>query len=111
MKKYLSRAYLILIFGILYIPIITLIFFSFNEANSTASFTGFSFRWYVELFRSPDTFIALRNTLILAVSSATLATIIGTAAAAGIYRPDYRQSSWIFYIQLSSPLKRLPFPL
>ena len=86
MKKYLSRAYLILIFGILYIPIITLIFFSFNEANSTASFTGFSFRWYVELFRSPDTFIALRNTLILALSSATLATVIGTAAAAGIYR-------------------------
>ena len=86
MKKHLSRAYLILIFGILYIPIITLIFFSFNEANSTASFTGFSFRWYVELFRSPDTFIALRNTLILALSSATLATVIGTAAAAGIYR-------------------------
>ena len=86
MKKYLSRAYLILIFGILYIPIITLIFFSFNEANSTASFTGFSFRWYVELFRSPDTFIALRNTLILAFASATLATVIGTAAAAGIYR-------------------------
>ena len=86
MKKHLSRAYLILIFGILYIPIITLIFFSFNEANSTASFTGFSFRWYAELFRSPDTFIALRNTLILALSSATLATIIGTAAAAGIYR-------------------------
>ena len=71
---------------ILYIPIITLIFFSFNEANSTASFTGFSFRWYVELFRSPDTFIALRNTLILAFASATLATVIGTAAAAGIYR-------------------------
>ena len=86
MKKYLSRAYLILIFGILYIPIITLIFFSFNAANSTASFTGFSLRWYVELFRSPDTFIALRNTLILALCSATLATAIGTAAAAGIYR-------------------------
>lgn len=84
--KHLSRAYIILILGILYIPIITLIFFSFNAANSTASFTGFSLRWYVELFRSPDTFIALRNTLILAVSSALLATLIGTAAAVGIYR-------------------------
>lgn len=86
MKKHLSRAYLALIFGILYIPILTLIFFSFNKANSTAVFTGFSFDWYIELFRSDKAFVALRNTLILAFSSAALATVIGTAAAAGIYR-------------------------
>lgn len=84
--KYLSRIYLTLIFGILYIPILTLILFSFNAANSTAVFTGFSLRWYRELFRSPDTFLALRNTLILAVCSSSLATVIGTAAAAGIHR-------------------------
>ena len=86
MKKKLSTAYLVLIFGILYIPILTLIFFSFNSANSTAVFTGFSFRWYRELFNSPDTFTALRNTLILAISSASIATVIGTAAAEGIYK-------------------------
>ncbi|MBQ9070918.1 MAG: ABC transporter permease [Clostridia bacterium] len=84
--KHFNRVYLILIFGILYIPIITLIFFSFNSANSTAVFEGFSLRWYRELFSSPDTFEALRNTLILAISAATLSTVIGTAAAAGIYR-------------------------
>ena len=55
-SKYISRVYLTIIFGILYIPIITLIFFSFNASNSTAVFTGFSLRWYRELFRSPDTF-------------------------------------------------------
>ena len=86
MKKSLSTIYLCLIFGILYIPIITLIFFSFNESNSTAVFTGFSLKWYKELFSSPDTFTALRNTLILAVSSSLIATVIGTAAAEGIYR-------------------------
>ncbi len=86
MKKYCGRIYLTVIFGILYIPIITLIFFSFNSANSTALFEGFSLRWYKELFSSPDTFTALRNTLILALSAATLSTVIGTAAAAGIYR-------------------------
>ena len=84
--KYFNRVYLTLIFGILYIPIITLIFFSFNSANSTAVFEGFSLRWYKELFSSPDTFEALRNTLILALSAASLSTVIGTAAAAGIYR-------------------------
>ncbi len=84
--KHMKRAYLILIFGILYIPIITLIFFSFNSANSTAVFESFSLRWYIELFKSPETFEALRNTVILAVLSALLSTVIGTAAAAGIYR-------------------------
>ena len=84
--KHLKTSYLVLIFGILYIPIITLIFFSFNSENSTAVFEGFSFRWYRELFNSPETFEALRNTLILAILSALLSTVIGTAAAAGLYR-------------------------
>ena len=84
--KYASRIYLCLIFGILYIPIVTLILFSFNATDSTSIFGGFSLMWYKELFASPDTFIALRNTLILAVCSSVLATAIGTAAAEGIYR-------------------------
>ena len=84
--KHASRIYLCLIFAILYIPILTLIFFSFNDSNSTAVFTGFSFKWYKELFSSADTFTALRNTLILAVLSSLIATVIGTAAAEGIYK-------------------------
>ncbi len=85
--KHLSRAYLFLIFGILYIPILTLVLFSFNSTNSTAEFTGFSFYWYIELFSNKgDALIALRNSLILAILSALLSTLIGTAAAEGIYK-------------------------
>ncbi len=86
MKKYASRIYLCIIFAILYIPILTLVLFSFNASESTANFTGFSFDWYIKLFQDEAAFIALRNTLILAVSSALLSTIIGTAAAEGIYK-------------------------
>ena len=86
MKKYASRIYLCLVFAILYIPILTLILFSFNNTESTANFTGFSFEWYIKLFSDESAFLALRNTLILAVSSALLSTVIGTAAAEGIYR-------------------------
>ena len=86
MRKYASRIYLCLVFAILYIPILTLILFSFNNTESTANFTGFSFDWYIKLFSDETAFIALRNTLILAVSSALLSTVIGTAAAEGIYR-------------------------
>ena len=86
MKKYASRIYLCLVFAILYIPILTLMLFSFNNTESTAKFTGFSFEWYIKLFSDESAFLALRNTLILAVSSAILSTVIGTAAAEGIYR-------------------------
>ncbi len=86
MKKYASRIYLCLIFGILYIPIFMVILFSFNSSASTAEMSGLSFRWYAELFRSEEAWIALRNTLILAVSSSLIATVIGTAAAEGIYK-------------------------
>ena len=84
--KYASRIYLSIIFGILYIPILTLILFSFNSSESTAVFQDFSFRWYRELFSSAEAFTALSNTLILAVLSSLLATVIGTAAAEGIYK-------------------------
>ena len=92
MKKYASRIYLCLIFAILYIPILTLILFSFNNTESTANFTGFSFDWYIKLFSDEMAFLALRNTLILAVCSALLSTAIGTAAAEGIYR---MKSKWM----------------
>ena len=86
MKKYTSTIYLCLVFAVLYIPIVTVILFSFNKSASTAEFAGFSFRWYAELFRSEEAWIALRNTVILAVSSSLIATVIGTAAAEGIYK-------------------------
>ncbi len=86
MKKRLSTIYICLIFAILYIPILTVILFSFNATESTAEFSGFSFYWYAELFKSQEAWIALRNTLVLAVLSALISTVIGTAAAEGIYK-------------------------
>ncbi|MBR2986891.1 MAG: ABC transporter permease [Clostridia bacterium] len=82
--KRLNRLYAILIFIFLYAPIAVLILFSFNDSNSTGVFTGFSLKWYRELLSDEATFTALKNTLILAVSSSLIATLIGTAAAVGI---------------------------
>ena len=92
MKKYASRIYLCIVFGILYIPILTLILFSFNSTESTANFEGFSLQWYIKLFSDETAFLALRNTLILAVCSSLLSTVIGTAAAEGMYR---MKSKWL----------------
>ncbi len=84
--KSLSRIYTTLIFLILYAPIAVMVLFSFNASNSTGVFTGFSLYWYKELFNDPATLAALKNTLILAVLSSAIATLIGTVAAVGIYK-------------------------
>ncbi len=84
--KFLSKSYIALILSILYVPILVLMLFSFNSTNNTGVFTGFSLYWYQELFRSAETFTALKNTLILAITSAVVATLIGTAASLGLHR-------------------------
>lgn len=84
--KHLSKVYTALIFLFLFAPIIILLVFSFNEAKSLSVFSGFSLKWYRELFRDGDTLRSLKNTLILACSSAVIATVMGTAAAVGIHK-------------------------
>ena len=84
--KPLSKLYTALILLFLFAPILILLVFSFNGARSTSVMSGFSFHWYEELFRDYQTLGAVRNTLILAVSAALISTVMGTAAAVGIYR-------------------------
>ena len=81
-----SKIYTTLIFIFLYMPIAILILFSFNSSNSTNSLDGLSLKWYKELFNDGATMIALRNTLLLAILSSVIATLIGTLAAYGINR-------------------------
>ena len=82
----LGDVFTALVYALLYAPLLVMVFFSFNESKSTSVFSGFSVRWYRELFSSSDTVTALKNTLILAVVSAVIATILGTAAAVGIWK-------------------------
>ena len=89
--KNLSRVYIALCFIILYAPIAVLMLFSFNSTSSTGVFSGFSLYWYRELFKNANVFNALRNTLILAVTSSVTATVIGTGAAVGLDRMRSRR--------------------
>ena len=84
--KFLSRFYIVLIFLILYAPILVVVLFSFNESGSLSHFSGFSLYWYRDLFRNGEALSALKNSLILAVSSSLLATVLGTLAAFAISR-------------------------
>ncbi|MBR3816038.1 MAG: ABC transporter permease [Clostridia bacterium] len=80
----LSKFYVALIMIFLYAPIVVMIIFSFNASASTSVISGFSLRWYESLLQDEGTMKALTNTLILAVSSSFIATVMGTAASVGI---------------------------
>ena len=88
-----------LVIGFLYLPLMLLIAYSFNDGK-TMQWQGFSLRWYGELFNnSRPLWDAVRNSLIIAASSATVSTLIGTLAAIGVawYRFKLRT-----YVQLST---------
>ena len=84
MKKTARNIYLGLILFLMYAPIVTLVVLSFNVSKSRAKWGGFTLHWYSSLFQDKAIMTALYNTLLIALVSAILATIIGTAASIGI---------------------------
>ena len=84
--KVASKVYTFLMFLFLYAPIFVLIIFSFNDSDtmSRSVFSGFSMRWYNRLFEDRMIMEALKNTLIIAIIAAAVATVLGTIAAIGL---------------------------
>ena len=91
-KKALSNIYIALIMLFLYAPMAVMVVMSFNGTSSTSVLSGFSLKWYGELFNDRITLQALSNTLVLAITSSILALIIGTLAAVGI---NAMRKKWI----------------
>lgn len=84
-KNGLIWSFVIVMLAAMYVPMVILIVYSFTDAKALGSWSGFSFALYADLFTNSEIIGALKNSLILAFVSATLATILGTAAAVGIY--------------------------
>lgn len=84
-KKIFGQTYIWLILILMYLPVLVLIAFSFTEATNVGEWTGFSWNLYPRLFHSEEIMIALGNTVLVALSSALVATIIGSLGAVGAY--------------------------
>lgn len=67
-----------------YLPIVFMVVFSFNSSKSLTSFTGFSMRWYAQMFASHDMMDSLYVTIVIAVLATLISTIIGTLTAIGL---------------------------
>lgn len=78
------RVHLALVYVFLYVPILVLIFLSFNKAGLPTVWTGASVKWYAALASNETILRAALNTLIVALSSTLIATTLGTLLALGI---------------------------
>ena len=85
MKKFFSRAFLVLMIILLYLPIFVLAVYSFTDSANIGAIHGFSLKNYQTLFTKPDLRAMILGTLILAVGSAFVSTILGTLGAMGVF--------------------------
>lgn len=80
-----SKLYMLIVFAFLYAPIAVMTMFSFNSTTSTYVFGGFSLHWYKEMFNDAAAMSSLKNTIILAVCTTAVASVLGVMASVGIF--------------------------
>src|SRR5690625_1048075 len=98
--------YSLFVFAFFYIPIIVLIVFSFNDSKLGTVWTGFTFDWYIKLFKNTLIIEALMNSLFVAVATTILSTIFGTLAALALHRYTFigrKAMDFIFLIPVIIP--------
>lgn len=95
--KGLGIVYTCLIYLFLFMPIIVVVFYSFNSSTTRPylTFKGFTLDWYVKLFDNTALLESFGNTIMVAVASTLLSVMIGTLAAVGMYKFKFRGKSAI----------------
>ncbi len=86
MKKKFNyqKLYLALIIAFFYLPIVYVVFFSFNASRSLTNFTGFSLRWYQKMFKTRSMMESIYYSLIIAVIATAVSTLVGTIVSIGL---------------------------
>lgn len=83
-SSWLRTLFIVLVLVFLFLPIFVLVLFSFNQSEMNIVFTGFTTKWYAHIFQNADLLDAFKNTILIAVFSTTISTILGTLAAVGL---------------------------
>ncbi|MDX1499734.1 MAG: ABC transporter permease subunit [Woeseiaceae bacterium] len=91
-------------YAFLYIPLVSVVFYSFNDSQLATVWGGFSTRWYGELLRNEEILEAAWLSLRIAALSATLATVFGTMAAFALARIGRFRGRTLFSGMITSPL-------
>ena len=103
--RWLSWSYLLGVLVVLYLPIAVLVINSFNASKYGNHWTGFTLKWYEKLFSNEGLMQAAGHSVLIAITSASLATLIGTLAAVALHRYQFKGkavlSSMVFVSMLT----------
>lgn len=106
MNRWLQRLYLAFVYGFLYLPLVVVAVFSFNNSKYSLAWHGFTLQWYVKLWHNTPLATAAIHSLQVAITSATLATLLGTVAAFIIHQyrfPGRRLLFGSLFVMMMSP--------
>jgi spermidine/putrescine transport system permease protein len=106
LKRIVNVSYLGLIYSFLYFPILILIIYSFNNSKFSLAWKGFTLDWYRQLLDNQELLEVALNSLMIAVMSATVATLLGTLTAVALYRYHFFGKKVLYgliYILIMSP--------
>ncbi len=95
MKKYGKGIFIILMIIFLYAPILILMLYSFTNATTIGAIRGFSLHNYVTLFTTPELRDMIIGTIVLAIVSAAMATVLGTLGAIGSFYSSKRAGTFM----------------
>ena len=93
MKKFLKYMIICIVLLFMYIPILVLAVYSFTDAANIGAIHAFSMHNYVTLFTTPELINMIIGSVLLAVGSAVLATILGTTGAIGAFKGKSKRSN------------------
>ena len=105
-SRWFSSLYIWLVMAFLYAPIAVLIIFSFNDSKSRNTWTGFTLRWYEELFHDRVIMQSFLVMLVVAIVSSFIATVLGTLAAIGLDKMNKKLRSVVMtftYLPMINP--------
>ncbi len=94
----------IVVFIALYLPILTLVAYSFNASQSVAVWGGFSWDWYVKAWNNDSVKDATMRSLLIAVCAAVISTAVATMAALGTTRRKAFKGQTFIYVMINQPL-------
>lgn len=103
-RSRVPAAVTVAVLGFFYLPIAVLVVNSFNPARFSSRWQGFSLVWYRRLFESPEVWLALRNTLIVAIAVTAISVVLGTLAAFALHRYAGSRLQRVHYTLVYAPL-------
>jgi spermidine/putrescine transport system permease protein len=106
MEEFIGTAYSIAIYAILYIPVLVMMMFSFNNQRYNYYWNGFTTQWYTKLFSNSALIESLWYSVVIAVLATIISVTIGTIGALGLKKYEFRGKKFInemLYIPIIVP--------